>query len=51
MKCYYYWMHHGEEVPVVPLSVVENEYYKEDNFMDQFNLYEQMVMDAAGPSN
>ena len=35
----------------MPHSVVENEYYRDDNFRDQFNSYEQMVMDAVGPSN
>ena len=26
MKHYYYWTHHGEEVPVVASSVIQNEY-------------------------
>ena len=51
MKGYYYWTHHGEEMPVVLPSVVENGYYREDNFRDQFNSYEHMVMDAVEPSN
>ncbi|XP_052198317.1 uncharacterized protein LOC127805607 [Diospyros lotus] len=51
MKGYYYWTNHGEEIPIMPQNVIVNEYYREDNFRDQFNPYEQMVMDAAGPSH
>ena len=35
----------------MPHLVVENEYYREDNFRDQFNSYEHMVIDVAKPSN
>ena len=51
MKGYYYQTHNGEEVPVVTSSVVQNEYNRENNFREWFNPYEQMVMDAVGPSN
>ncbi|XP_052193958.1 uncharacterized protein LOC127802254 [Diospyros lotus] len=51
MKGYYYWTNHGEEMPIMPQNVIVNEYYRQDNFRDQFNPYEQMVMDAAGPSH
>ena len=47
MKGYYYWIHHGEEVPVMTPLVVQNEYNRENDFREQFSSYEQMVMDAA----
>ena len=51
MKGYCYWTHHGEEVPVVVSSVIQNEYNRENVFRKQFTSYEHMVMGAAGPSN
>ena len=33
---------------VMPPNVIVNEYYREYNFRDQFNLYGQMVMDTVG---
>ena len=38
-------------MPVMSPSIIINEYYRENNFRDQFNPYEQMIMDAARPSH
>ena len=32
IKWYYYWTNHGEDMQVMPPSVIVNEYYREDNF-------------------
>ncbi|XP_038698945.1 uncharacterized protein LOC119996398 [Tripterygium wilfordii] len=53
---YYYWTSHGEEMSNIPhlaaVDVPEDaaNYYWQDGDQANFNPYEQMVMDAAGPS-
>ncbi|XP_027187217.1 uncharacterized protein [Cicer arietinum] len=49
MDGYYYWTNHGEKRPPIP-PVVSNNYYKCSGVREDFNDFEQMVMDVAGPS-
>lgn len=50
MSNYYYWTSHGEQGPPIPPVIIENSYYGSSGVREDFNNYEQMVMDAAGPS-
>lgn len=47
---YYYWSSHGEQRPSVMPMVSNNSYYGSIGIREDFNNFEQMVMDAAGPS-
>lgn len=47
---YYYWSSHGEQRPSVMPVVSNNSYYGSIGIREDFNNFEQMVMDAAGPS-
>ena len=50
MSDYYYWTSHGEQKSPIPLIIIDNSYYGSSKVREEFNSYEQMVMDAAGPS-
>ena len=50
MSDYYYWTSHGEQRPPIPPIIIDNSYYGSSEVREEFNNYEQMVMDAAGPS-
>ena len=50
MPNYYYWTNHGELMPSIPPIVFDNSYYEDSGLREDYNRYEQMVMDAAGPS-
>ena len=45
MDNYYYWTNHGEPILSIPLFVIENSYYGNSGEMNNFNNYEQMIMD------
>ena len=47
---YYYWSSHGEQRPSVMPVVSNNYYYGSIVIREDFTNFEQMVMDAAGPS-
>ncbi|XP_038711822.1 uncharacterized protein LOC120006015 [Tripterygium wilfordii] len=53
---YHCWTSHGEEMPNIPheatvyVQTDTANYYWQSSNRDSFNPYEQMVMDAAGPS-
>ncbi|XP_058726296.1 uncharacterized protein LOC131597627 [Vicia villosa] len=47
---YYYWTSYGEKRPPIPPVVLDNYYYGANEVREDFNDFEQMVMDAAGPS-
>jgi hypothetical protein len=47
---YYYWTGHGEKRPPIPPVVSNNSYYGSSEVREDLNDFEQMVMDAAGPS-
>ena len=49
MSDYYYWTSHGEQRPPIPPIIIDNSYYGSSEVREEFNNYEQMVMDAAGP--
>ncbi|RDX86736.1 hypothetical protein CR513_31897, partial [Mucuna pruriens] len=50
MPNYYWWTNHGEELPQFPPMVVEGSYYGSGEQREEFNPYEQLIMDHAGPS-
>jgi len=50
MDNYYYWTNHNESKPHFPHVVINDSYYGSSGAREGFNDYEQMVMDAAGPS-
>ncbi|PNX83353.1 hypothetical protein L195_g039394 [Trifolium pratense] len=47
---YYYWTSHGEKRPPILPVVSNNSYYGSSEVREDLNDFEQMVMDAAGPS-
>ncbi|XP_027351246.1 uncharacterized protein LOC113862354 [Abrus precatorius] len=49
MKNYYYWTNHGERMLPTPPTLVEESYYGMNNQREEFNPYEQMIMDHVGP--
>lgn len=50
MPNYYWWSNHGEDLPQFPSMVVEGSYYGSGERREEFNPYEQMIMDDVGPS-
>ncbi|RDX86748.1 hypothetical protein CR513_31888, partial [Mucuna pruriens] len=45
MPNYYWWTNHGEEFPQFPPMVVEGSYYGSGEQREEFNPYEQLIMD------
>jgi hypothetical protein len=50
MDHYYYWTNHGEVRPPDPPIMFPESYYGSSEHRDEFNLFEKMIMDHAGPS-
>ncbi|RDX99626.1 hypothetical protein CR513_17301, partial [Mucuna pruriens] len=50
MPNYYWWTNHGEQLPQFPPPVVEGSYYASGEQREEFNPYEQLIMDHVGPS-
>jgi hypothetical protein len=49
MPNYYRWTCHGEKPVTPPPMVAGTSYYAPEGLREEYDSYEQMVMDAAGP--
>ncbi|RDX79892.1 hypothetical protein CR513_39625, partial [Mucuna pruriens] len=49
-KNFSYKTNHGEQLPQFPPLMVEGSYYASGEQREEFNPYEQLIMDHAGPS-